>query len=773
MQYHVPFGLAHLSASCAAASPMSSVQASSSPIHHQEIVSDSDVGITVGQGLLGGRRLAVRVTPPLASSAFSPADIPAGASGDLRGAASHWHSGYSSSGRTHSSVCASFSDHTTLESPGSTTSTTTGTVNNTSPAYGAGIVRISELRRQGVTSIESGLRLPTLQSGRSVAPAKFTHRIDSAHGGASPDGGVIYGSLMPDATPSLRRTRRRGSPVPATTTLATASSSARIHCGRSSTVVSGGGRRRGQGRRRSSRSSQASAAVTLRNDGQLCDYRWYTARGRRCFVYDGRTYKGSSAHRMWEKVKEAARQRGLLQAQQAVAASRVSAAPRARGRADSDSTYSTAAACATVPRSHQASPRARFATEQALLIQRTKQRSTSVPRKLIDEPTGAGVPTPTRLPEEWRTLMEELGVLPDEDTGAMEIDREGRPLSVMDGKQPLMCTPANVSRNALLRHDHLSAGSAATKDVIEISDSDSTSEGTNDSDPSTSSSSALATLSTEASNYADRGQRNTDTVVTGEPLQWPVTSYFSDASSGWSSTSSFTTSPAPSPSSKSRNSPKRKRVRPEQCTGQTATATPCPPARLCRYHGVQVVEQEGWVYPVEVYASQQQQQQQRDRESEEGRKTTPRLASPGVFLPATSVSRTGVSGDCPSALCGVDDLPLADLYREASTAQSSALVAAQPCRRTLLTVPLSSVNASAGLSVVSETGAAVPIRPVTLSSTIHASLPNRSAALRSNVVGGGFSAFLGADDNLDDFHAADLADMFVTGEEIGGLRYEG
>uniref|UniRef100_A0AAW3A8D9 AP2/ERF domain-containing protein n=1 Tax=Leishmania utingensis TaxID=653362 RepID=A0AAW3A8D9_9TRYP len=773
MQYHVPFGLAHLSASSAASSSMSSVQASSSPVHHQEIVSDSGVGITVGQGLLGGRHLAVRVTPPLASSTFSPADIPAGASGDIRGAASHWHSGYSSSGRTHSSVCASFSGHATLEPPGTTTNTTTGTANHTSSsAYGAGIVRISELRRQGVTSIESGLRLATLQGGRSVAPAKFTHRIDSAHGGASSDGGVIYGSLMPDATPSLRRTRRRGSPVPATTTLATASSSARVHCGRSSTVVSGGGRRRGRGRRRSS-SSQASAAVTLRNDGQLCDYRWYTARGRRCFVYDGRTYKGSSADRMWEKVKEAARQRGLLQSQQAVAASRVSAAPRARGRADSDSTYSTAAACVTVPRSHQASPRARFATEQALLIQRTKQRSTSVPRKLIDEPTGAGVPTPTRLPEEWRTLMEELGVLPDEDTGAMEIDREGRPLSVMDEKQPLMCTPTNVSRNAQLRRDHLSAGSAATKDVIEISDSDSTSEGTNDSDPNTSSSSSLATLSTEARNYADRGQRNTDTVVTGEPLQWPVTSYFSDASSGWSSTSSFTTSPAPSPSSKSRNSPKRKRVRPEQCTGQAATATPCAPARLCRYHGVQVVEQEGWVYPVEVYASQQQQKQQRDRESEEGRKTTPRLASPGVFLPAASVSRTGVSGDCSSVPCGVDDLPLADLYREASTAQSGALVAAQPCRRTLLTVPLPSFNASAGLSVVSETGAAVPIRPVTLSSTVHASLLNRSAALQSNVSGGGFSAFLGADDNLDDFHAADLVDMFVTGEEIGGLRYEG
>ncbi|TPP40507.1 hypothetical protein CGC20_13460 [Leishmania donovani] len=732
MQYHVQLGLAP---SCAAsdfdggdgvrgtasspslvASPSStSAQANSSPAHHRESASGSGVGITVGQGLLSGRRLAVRLAPPLTSSATPVAHVPASAAGGMRGGASHWHSGDSLSSGAHRGMCASSSHHAASEIPASKTSTTTGRV-RTSSTYGKGIVRISELRRQGVTSVESGLRLATLAGGRSVAATTSTHGSDDAHGGASEDGEAFYEASAPHAAPSQRRTRQRGSPTRAATTSASVSSSIHARGGRSDPSTRGSAQRRGRG---SSGGSRASAAVTLRSDGQLCDYRWFTARGRRCFVYDGRTYKGSSAHRMWEKVKGAARQRGVLPPQQAAAASRTSHAPR-----------------------------------------------------LVDDATRTGVLATSQLSGEWRTLMEELGMMPDDDRGAMASGREGCLFKVAGGTQPPDGAGSIRPPCAPPCRANLSASNAATEDVIEISDSNSTSNDTDGSDSDTSSTLSSTVSPTGVSDDADRGQRKGNTVAAGAPLQWPATSYFSDASSVWSSASSSTTSPARPPSSTSSSSPRRKRGKQERCTKHpvASTTTTGAPARLRRYHGVQVVEQDGWVYPVDVYASQQQQQ---GREGGQVRETAPGIASHGATLPASIGNRTGVSGGRPSVPCGVDDLPLADLYREAVTTQSNVALPSQLSAPALLAVPLPSSKASAGLSVVSGSGAAVPVRSAAVSSAAQGRLLSSSVALQSNVGRGCVSAFLGADDNLDDFNTADLADMFVTGEEIGGLRYDG
>lgn len=43
--------------------------------------------------------------------------------------------------------------------------------------------------------------------------------------------------------------------------------------------------------------------VPVKADGTLYEHRWYTSRGRRVFVYGNKTYKGKSAHTMWEAVK--------------------------------------------------------------------------------------------------------------------------------------------------------------------------------------------------------------------------------------------------------------------------------------------------------------------------------------------------------------------------------------------------------------------------------------------------------------------------------------
>ncbi|CBZ28491.1 conserved hypothetical protein [Leishmania mexicana MHOM/GT/2001/U1103] len=784
MQYHVHFGPAPSCAvsdfdggdgvsstaslpSLVASPSTSSVQANPSPAHHQESGSGSGVAITVGQGLLSGRRIAVRVAPPLTSSATPVAHVAASASGGIRVGASYGYSGSSLSSGAHSSMCASSSHHAAPEIPASMTSTTTKRV-NTSLTYGKGIVRISELRRQGVPSVESGLRLATLPGGRSVAAATSIHGSDAAHGGASEDGDVCYGALTPHAAPSQRRTRQRGSPTRAATTSASASSSSRARGGRSGASTDGIAQRRGRG---SSGGSRASTAVALRSDGQLCDYRWFTARGRRCFVYDGRTYKGSSAHRMWEKVKGAVRQRGLLLSQQAAAVSRTSDAPRAGGRADASVAHPTAEARITVPRVHQASARARSATEHVLLPQQTKRRSTAVSPGLVDDATRTGVLVLSQLPVEWRTLMEELGMMPEDDGGAMASDRKGCVLKAAVGTQPPVGAGSVRPPCAPQRRDHLSASIAATEDVIEISDSNSTRDDTDDSDSDTSSSFSSTASPTEVNDDADRGQRNANTVAAGAPLQWPATSYFSDASSEWSSTSSFTTSPARPPPSMSSNSPKRKRGRQERSTNHAViTTTTGASPRLRRYHGVQVVEQDGWVYPVDVYASQQQQQ---ERESEQVRETAPGAASRGATLPAVNGNCTGASGGGAPAPCGVDDMPLADLYREAVTRQSNVVRAPQLSAPALLHAPLSSSKASAGLSVVRGSGAAVPVRPAAVSSAAQGSLLNSCVAIQHNVGRGCVSAFLGVDDNLDDFNTADLADMFVTGEEIGGFRYDG
>ncbi|KAG5475034.1 hypothetical protein CUR178_04484 [Leishmania enriettii] len=767
MQYHVPFDHRDQSASHAlrgvggvdravssppvvASSPTSSVQAPQSLLRPQQ--RGSAVGITVGQGLLSGRRLAVATAPSLASRATLVAPNPAAPSSSMKEPSSHRHTGDSPAGLTPSNVCPPFCPHDASECTarmGNATAVAVGP----SPTYGKGIVRISELRRQGVPFVESGLRLATPDGGYSVATASSTHGI-ATRGGASGEGDVLNGGSTSKVMPSHRRTRRRDLPAWAANTFSSASPSTRTRGGRSSATSSGGGRRRGRGSNGTGR-SRSSLTVTLRSDGQLCDYRWFTARGHRCFVYDGRTYKGSSAHRMWEKVKEAAR---------------TFAASRADGKADSGITPSTAAARTTASRSHQTSARARSFADR-ILTESTTLKPASGSRALSGESTVTGVLVPARLPEEWRTLVEELGLLPDDETDAITIGAEGNLLGSSGGTQPPATTSSTITRHSQPRRDHLSASRPGTEEVIEITGSDSPSDGTGDSDSDTFSSLSSTASPTEVSNNADSVQRNVDTLATGAPLQWPATSYFSDASSGWSSTSSFTAPPARPPSSKSTYSPKRKRGRPEHCKDQAVTAIAGARARLRSYKGVQVVEKDGWVYPAELFASQQP---QRRCGSASVKEAASGKASSGALLLTAKGRRTGDSGSPRSDLCGVDDLPLADVYSDSITARRRVTSVLQPSRPALMAVPLPSVKASSGISVVSGSGAAVPVRPATASGVTQASLLSTAVARGKNLVrGGGVSAFLGTDDNLADFSAADLVDMFVTGEEIGGLRYDG
>ncbi|KAG5474363.1 hypothetical protein LSCM1_03143 [Leishmania martiniquensis] len=772
MQYHMPLASGHPSASsvlrgvedvsrAASTSPTvaslstSSVQATSSSAQHRE--GGSVVGITVGQGLLSGRRLLMRVAPSLVSKAPPRSDD---GSGGMRDVSSHWHTGGSPSGPAQSSRGPPFSPHLASKGPASMTNTTTGT-GGTSPAYGEGIIRISELRRQGIPFVESGLRLASLQGGCLVSAGSSAHGIATSPGARS-EGDICYGGSTTEVMPSHGHSRQRGLPARAAATLASHTPSTRARAGRRNRTSSVSRRGRSRGSKKGG-SSRSPTTVTLRSDGQLCDYRWFTARGRRCFVYDGRTYKGSSAHRMWEKVKEAARQRGLLQPQQAEAPTRASTASHAGGTVDSGIPPSAAAVRASAPRSHKASARARSAAQRILSHSATR-KPTCPYRRLRDEPVDAAGLDASQLPEEWRALVEELGLLTEEDTGVVAINTDGRLSGIGPGTQPSARASPSLSHHAQPRREHLFASSAATEDVIEVTDSDSSSQETNDSEASSRLSSTVSLA--EADSNCDGRPHSADRVETGAPLRWPATSYFSDASSGWSSASSFTASPGHLPSSKSSTSPKRKQSKKEQA----ATSTLSAPARLRRYHGMHVVEQDGWVYPVEVFASQQQ---QRGCDAVEVKEAAPGVAASRALTPAAIGYRTGDSSDPPSVLSGADDLPLADLYKEARTVRSRVPRATQPSRPALMSAPLSLAKVSSGLSVVRGSGAAVPVRPASVPCGARGSLPLTAGSLRDNLVRGDVSAFLGVDDNLDDFSAADLADMFVTGEEIGGLRYDG
>ncbi|KAG5500446.1 hypothetical protein JKF63_03539 [Porcisia hertigi] len=763
MYYHAPFDIANRSVSSAVHGACGASSAAASPPLPAfsgppgDGSSRSGGGITVGEGLLNGRRLVVRVAAPPTASVTPAVSTPMNATGGTVATASRWPSGDNPPLNLDSGLHVNPSHSPTVKSPTSTTNAPAGMA-GASSGYGKGIVRISELRRQGVLSVESGLRLATLPSSRPVTTAASNHSNGIADGAANLDTDIPSRDSVQAGTTAPRRTPRRG-PAPQGAVVSSPLSSRRTRGGRGSATPGDSGHRRGRGGR-SSR-SRASADVTLREDGQLCDHRWYTARGRRCFVYDGRTYTGSSAHRMWEKVKEAARRRDLTQSQRAVTALHAAATPHSRTRTNTGPTYRTTLAPDAVSRLHQASARARSAAEHAFLSQQKALRSTSTSQKSTLEATA---PVSTRVPDEWRTLMEELGVLSDNETEANAIGRAGQHSGVTGDPQLPQRTRSVLSHAAPPRCDAISANSTNAEGVIEISDSDATNEDTIGSDSGASGDSPPTISPAEGNTEAHHEGPITAKVRTAPPLEWPFTSYFSDVSSGWSSTSSPTQSPAHPSAPQPSRSPKRKRVKNEPTRVFADLSTKSTPARISSYHGVQVVEQGGWMYPVEVYTLQQQQQQQR-----KGEKVAQKLPSAVSFGPLR-----GVKSDCdpPSMACSAEDVPLADLYRDKVIACINTTPAEPSSHLVPPPVPLSSSNPPAGLTVVSGNGATVPARPSTVSGAIQPRLLSTSSARSIDAGKGAASAFLGADDNLDDFDTADLADMFVTGEEIGGVRYE-
>ncbi|KAK7196374.1 hypothetical protein NESM_000574200 [Novymonas esmeraldas] len=666
MQFHVPPGHTH---------PHGGVSANRDASHGG--------GLTTSPGVPSASRFAVRVAapqPPPPTTA-APSRVTVGAINGARGVSV---SACASPAAPAAAPAAAPPPHPTGPSMG----------------YGGGLVRISDLRRQGVSSVESGLRLATMNS----APRS---RSDDAGG-----------RLAEDTGPVQTRTRRRSPPPPPpapSSARSTRDAPRRSPPRRSSR---GGAARRGRGRRSSG--SRESLTLTLRDDGELCEYRWYMARGRRCFVYDGRTYKGSSAHKMWEKVKAAAKE---------------------REGAQRPHTFAAAAGAALVAAPHRASTRAR--TAAAAHAAPAQRRASAAVRAAEAGATSnvAGL-VPAHLPEEWQLLMVELGMSP-EDSTPMASDVARRAAGAAS-RQPAV-------RAAAPRLGGLRTGRRGQpfEEVVEVTDSE---EDTGDSNTGTS----------DGSSASSGERRETDgTTAPVAPLEWPATSYFSDdASSGWSSTSSVAPSPARRASEPAtRTSPRPKRARQERSADTLqSSAASTTPARLCNYHGVQAVEHDGWVYPMEVYASQQQQQLQQEVRSAPARAATSSTAA----APSTSVTAATLGSRHDHPLCGVDDLPLGDLYSGAIAYPHTSLSPA----------PLM----TAGLAVVCGGGAAVAARPVSAASASlarhHPPLAAVSACGGCSGGGDAASTFLGADGLLDGLSGDDVADLFVTGEEVGAVRYE-
>jgi hypothetical protein len=746
MQYHVPAGLVSSSpVSAALAHPSGgsgNTPASLFSPHSVDVAAVSvtaptphqpgaPTGVAVGLGLLSGRRLAVRVAPPTASTSNPRVS----ASNEFAQQPAVLHP----TDRMSDAANQLQSDFSSLTQPlrASPLSTTAPPQTSPSPtSYGGGIVRISDLRRQGVQVVESGLRLATLQGSR-FTPGQTTPSRRGEH--CVNDGNALLadafvhshstggGAATRTTTSRGRRPRAPSSPSSNTT-----------RNGRRASRADSGGRR----------SSRELIEVPLTETGELCDYRWFTARGRRCFVYDGRTYKGSTAHRMWAKVKEMTSRRGRRglvsqrqQQEQQPQTSHVSAG---------DATHTTAARRA-VP--HRTSARARAAARRSLDIYSNR----SV------EPLKANLPLPRG--DEWRALMRELSVEGADETALPESSCTSSPHCGPPSHTP---TPAIERPSQQL-----------SREVVEITDSSSTEDSFSSSDtdegpPSKATAEALGT-------GLHRGFQ------TPPPLHWPKTSYFSDESSGWSSTSS----PAAPRSPVLRCMPPScKRVKTEPPTSQQ-TRQPlhdCPShpsasaPRVQLYNGVKVVEEGGWVYPLEVYTAQQR----HDRAEQQGRRRPPTAAAEAFLRASSNLPAEAVEEQLTAfgleVLQDVSDVPFSKLFTEVTTFSDTTAGGGGMTRghdEALLlhgTLPHPAVASShhhpPGISVVVGSNANVmPLRPAMAVGTEAGKRGIAMTTLAAQGVSAAVLRDVDDGDPLGAFPDTELADMFVTGEEVGGVRF--
>ncbi|KPA85383.1 hypothetical protein ABB37_01698 [Leptomonas pyrrhocoris] len=732
MQYHVPPELVNPPAA-AAASNSNGISSSSSPpnsaslLAHAPLYSSSNgsTRVAVGHGLLSGRRLAVRVAAPstLTSSASSSAAThiagpPPSSSSDQP---------FAVTSQPYSNFTASFAP-ASLSSPPPPPHSSPSPATASSPAYGGGIVRISDLHRRGVQSVESGLRLNTLQGGRP-APTSVVRRCATTADAANTP---LAGSFTSAAAPRPRR-------------------------GRSASSSTGGGR----GRRRGSggdggggRKSDTSVTVTLTESGELCDYRWFTERGRRCLLYDGRTYRGASAHRMWTEMKAVSSCRAR-QEQRSVSTTphTTAASPTARKRTTravsaaetAKAATTTAGTAASRVRPHRTSARAVSAAGRSLRLGNAANLGTR-------RGEAGSLPLPVILRDEWRVLMRELSV---EAENEAVIPSPPAPCPTYIASS---CISGPVRTQASPQQTASGASNANTE-VVEITDSSSGSDDSSASDT-----------------RHDRHSSSAAPAPTSQvlaSLQWPATSFFDDESSGWSSSSSPA---APRSPAHGGESPAQKRAKTESSSYHppsslrqdhpSSLAPPTSAARVHLYNGVEVVEEDGWMYPVDVYASQQQNQQR----FAEGAKheSNPRFPTSSDV----AAERTGADST-PPALQDVSDVPLADLFtRGASSATAAQNTVANGRDDPLLRYALlpAALHGAAGIAVVvSGQHKTVPLRPT---STLRADAGTRSAATTAGAQGS--AAVLRSADDADllgGFTDTDLADMFVTGEEIGGVRY--
>ncbi|KPI88860.1 hypothetical protein ABL78_2054 [Leptomonas seymouri] len=735
MQYHVPSGFIRPSPAVAPAANSSGVSSgtpasisasaqsnsvSSSAAVAAPCCSNGSTEVAVGQGLLSGRRLTVRVAPPSisASSSSFRATTQTGSPPPLS-LALHC------TGAVRSQPDSNFTESTGWPSASSPSPPPSSSLS--SPAYGGGIVRISDLRRQGLQSVESGLRLNTLQGGRP-APSLVTssNAVDRRRTDVADDANTPLADVFASTVAPARRTRRSASS-------ATSGPGSRHRGARGST----GGRRRSRG----------SVEVPLTATGELCDYRWYTAGGRRCFIYDGCTYKGTTAHRMWTKVKEIASRRERVGRHSvsvnASGAATAAAAGRRTSRSAAGATRNISprvSAAAARTRPHRMSARALAAAGRSLGLE---DSSCVGARSVEAAPSTFLAP----LRDEWKELMRELSVEPESDfirpaslilpTADVDVSRLREPTHAHRTLQQSALAPANAAR-----------------EVVEISDSGDSS--TSDTDTHSSSPDTTAGVSTAPSHAPQ----------VPAPLNWPRSSYFSDESSGWSSSSSPV---APRSPVHHNGPPTRKKAKTELPQQQSCSLPSAPvtsAARVRMYNGVRVVEEDGWVYPVEIYALSQQ-QQRRASQGANSEETT------GFPTALGAASNRRVAGFASDVLQNVDDVPFADLFNQAAPSSVTAPSAAVKDRGASLlccTFPPPPSHNSAGIAViVSGQERAVPLRPASVLSAdagtrvaMTAAGAQSSAAILRNVNDA---------DELDGFTGADVAGMFVTGEEVGGVRY--
>lgn len=176
--------------------------------------------------------------------------------------------------------------------------------------YGGSLKRLSELRKEGCPTPTRALpnAAPPDQHVRSsfsplsLASSATSSRVENATF-TSPD----ISTEEELACPSSRSTTGRNGK--GTTAAMEASLPSRSATGSSRKKRAGAmtGKasnklpaKKGTGRR------TTKGNVAVKPDGSLYEYRWYTDRGRRVFVYHNKSYKGKQAYTMWEAVKRLA-----------------------------------------------------------------------------------------------------------------------------------------------------------------------------------------------------------------------------------------------------------------------------------------------------------------------------------------------------------------------------------------------------------------------------------------------------------------------------------